>query len=312
MKTELPPLQRIAEVFPYLAEQYTSLTHITNTHAPVVLRGESGTGKSLLAQCIHDDSARATFRCTKRNLSQIPNDLLPSELFGHMHGSFSGSRRNRIGLIEHCNQGTLIIEDFTEMSPLAQAMLLQFLDDRTIYRVGENEPRSIDVRIIVTTNKDVHEAIETRHLREDLWFRLSVGHEFTLPPLCDIPGCHLKSVLAQMVKNVRESEPQFGCNGHFEIDDAVLEYAALHVRGNFRGLLKLAHHIALIDAEHIGFHQLPDWLRSTGDIPAHVWKQMKRDERKKCAPQILASHNGNISQAALSLGISRSTFQHYL
>jgi DNA-binding NtrC family response regulator len=148
----------------------------------VLLQGDSGTGKDLLAQAIHYESNRKDRPFMPINCTALPEELLESELFGHEKGAFTDAKKTKKGLFELADGGTLFLDEIGDMKPGLQSKLLRFLEDRTFKRVGGKEDIEVDVRIIAATNRDLETAIEERTFREDLYYRLSVI-PITLPPL---------------------------------------------------------------------------------------------------------------------------------
>ena len=152
------------------------------SNAPVLLRGESGTGKGMLARALHAQSPRRDAPFVTVNCPTLTEELLSSELFGHAKGSFTGAVADRAGKVEAASGGTLFLDELGEMSPSIQARLLRFLQDKQFERVGETTTRTADVRVVAATNRDLERAVRESHFREDLLFRLNVL-EVTLPAL---------------------------------------------------------------------------------------------------------------------------------
>lgn len=155
---------------------------VANSQATVLVTGESGTGKEVIARAIHNMSSRRKKPFVAINCSAIPENLLESELFGHAKGSFTGASEKKTGLFEEAEGGTLFLDEIGDMNVLLQAKLLRVIQDRKIRRVGENQPRPVDVRIISATHKDLTKEVEEGRFREDLYFRLKVIPIF-IPPL---------------------------------------------------------------------------------------------------------------------------------
>jgi two-component system, NtrC family, response regulator AtoC len=162
----------------------TQVAQVAKVDVPVLMLGESGTGKEVVARLIHKMSARAHRTFLKVNCAAVPADLLESELFGYEPGAFTGANRAKPGKFELCNKGTILLDEIGEMPPLLQAKLLHVLQDQTFSRLGGRTTINVDVRILAATNIDVQQALATRKLREDLYYRLNA---FTLlvPPLRD-------------------------------------------------------------------------------------------------------------------------------
>ncbi len=157
---------------------------VANVDIPVLLLGESGTGKEVLARLIHKLSPRAHRTFLKVNCAAVPADLLESELFGYEAGAFTGANHAKPGKFELCNKGTILLDEIGEMPPLLQAKLLHVLQDQTFSRLGSRAVIKVDVRILAATNINIPEAIATKRLREDLYYRLN-AFTLSLPPLRD-------------------------------------------------------------------------------------------------------------------------------
>ncbi len=157
---------------------------VANVDIPVLLLGESGTGKEVLARLIHKLSPRAHRTFLKVNCAAVPADLLESELFGYEPGAFTGANHAKPGKFELCNRGTILLDEIGEMPPLLQAKLLHVLQDQQFSRLGSRSVIKVDVRILAATNINIPEALATKRLREDLYYRLN-AFTLTLPPLRD-------------------------------------------------------------------------------------------------------------------------------
>lgn len=167
---------------PALMQVLSRVEAVARTNANVLILGESGVGKELVARAIHERSTRRDQVLVKVNCPSIPRDLFESEFFGHLKGAFTGAYRDRIGRCELADKGSLFLDEVGEIPLDLQAKLLQVLQDRQFCRVGEDRTRNVDVRIIVATNRDLLEAVQQRHFREDLYYRLSV-FPIEVPPL---------------------------------------------------------------------------------------------------------------------------------
>jgi DNA-binding NtrC family response regulator len=155
---------------------------VANVDIPVLLLGESGTGKEVLGRLIHKLSPRAHRTFLKVNCAAVPADLLESELFGYEAGAFTGATHPKPGKFELCNKGTILLDEIGEMPPLLQAKLLHVLQDQQFSRLGSRSVIKVDVRILAATNIDIPEALATKRLREDLYYRLN-AFTLQLPPL---------------------------------------------------------------------------------------------------------------------------------
>lgn len=165
-----------------MKEIYKLILEISDSDAPVLIQGETGTGKELVANAIKATSKRKRNPFLKINCAVFPQDLLASELFGHIKGAFTSAETNRVGRFELANTGTIFLDEISEMPIQMQAHLLRILQDGTFERIGDSKTRSTDVRIISATNQNVEQAILDNKLREDLFFRINVV-PITVPPL---------------------------------------------------------------------------------------------------------------------------------
>lgn len=186
----LAKFQRLIGRSKPMEEVYDLIEHVAPTEATVLIRGESGTGKELAAQSIHDLSRRASGPFIKVNCAALVESLLESELFGHVRGAYTGAIRDRVGRFELAKGGTIFLDEIGDLSPAVQVKLLRVLQEREIERVGESEPRKVDVRVIAATHHALEEQIEADKFRQDLYYRLRVV-DIRLPPLrehrSDIP-----------------------------------------------------------------------------------------------------------------------------
>ena len=155
---------------------------VADSDVSVLLRGESGVGKEVIARELHRRSPRRTKPFVKVNCAALPADLLESELFGHERGAFTGAGTTRIGKFEFAQNGTIMLDEIGEMPPALQAKLLHVLQDREFTRLGSNRPVEVDVRVLAATNRDLEAMMRAGTFREDLYYRLQVI-ELRIPPL---------------------------------------------------------------------------------------------------------------------------------
>jgi two-component system, NtrC family, response regulator AtoC len=167
---------------PVVERIYDLINRATQTNITVMLTGETGTGKELVAKAIHYNSVKASCPFVAVNMAAIPKDLVESELFGHEKGAFTGANFRRIGKFEEANGGTLFLDELAEMELALQAKLLRALQEREVVRIGSNKPISFDCRIIVATNKNLLESVRAGTFRQDLYYRL-YGLPIEIPPL---------------------------------------------------------------------------------------------------------------------------------
>ena len=196
---------------------YALIESVGKVDTTVLITGESGTGKELVAEALHAESPRRNRPLVKVDCTAIPEELLESELFGHKKGSFTGADRDRLGRILQADGGSLFLDEIGDISPRMQLRLLRFLQERTFYPVGQDQPIQVDVRVMTATNADLKEKVRQDQFREDLYFRLRVV-DIILPPLRerreDIP------LLAQHFLNVFDTKMKKGVNG---FSDSVME-----------------------------------------------------------------------------------------
>src|SRR5690606_25945130 len=160
---------------------------IAPSEATVMITGESGTGKEVMSRYIHRKSKRKDGPFIAVNCAAIPENLLESELFGHEKGAFTGASARRIGKFEESHDGTLLLDEVSEMHPMLQAKLLRAIQEREITRIGSNDAVKVDVRIVATSNRNLQDSVSKGEFREDLYFRLNVVN-IALPALRERPS----------------------------------------------------------------------------------------------------------------------------
>ncbi len=174
-----------------LRDVMAAVRQVARTNSPVLILGETGTGKEVVARTVHNQSPRANGPFLRVNCGAIPHELIDSELFGHERGSFTGALATRRGWFERADGGTLFLDEIGELTPAAQVRLLRVLQDGSFTRVGGEHPLNVDVRLVAATNRNLHHAVRDGLFREDLWFRIAV-FPIPLPPLrervLDIPA----------------------------------------------------------------------------------------------------------------------------
>ncbi|HSH70205.1 MAG TPA: sigma-54 dependent transcriptional regulator [Deferrisomatales bacterium] len=184
------PVERIGEIVgrsSSMQEVYQRILRVAPTDSTVLITGESGTGKELVARAIHDHSARKNKSFVAVDCTALAENLLESELFGHVKGSFTGAIRTKTGLFKVADGGTLFLDEISNLSATTQAKLLRVLQEREITPIGGTTPSPIDIRLVVATNQDLKERVDAGAFREDLYFRLNII-PISLPPLRDRQG----------------------------------------------------------------------------------------------------------------------------
>src|SRR5271165_4585527 len=229
---------------------------------PVLILGESGTGKEVLSLLIHHLSPRANFPFLKVNCAAVPADLLESELFGYEAGAFTGATKSKPGKFELCEQGTILLDEIGEMPPALQAKLLHFLQDHRFSRLGSRTTTKADVRILAATNIRVEEALASKMLREDLYYRLS-GFTMQIPPLRDrkkeIPLL-LEHFMKRNAAQFSSPERRFSA----KLIQACLSYSW---PGNLRQLENFVRRYLVLGDEELAISELRINQRSNGDLP---------------------------------------------
>jgi two-component system response regulator AtoC len=239
LRAELQETGRLGDLVgrsPVMTQIFDVIRRVAKSNAPVLITGASGTGKEVAARTIHRLSRRAAKPFVAFNCGAISPTLIESELFGHERGSFTGADKRRVGYFEEAAGGTLFLDEITEMGAELQVKLLRVLEDRTLRRVGGSQELKVDVRLISATNRDPHEAIRAKKLREDLFYRLNV-FPLPLPTLNerpeDIP------LLAEHFRKLIEDQERGGVSGWEPMALEMLQ--AYEWPGNVRELRNVVH-----------------------------------------------------------------------
>ena len=271
----------------------------------VLLEGESGTGKDLLAHVIHSRSPRRDAAMIKIHCPSIPADLVESELFGHEKGAFTDARSAKVGKIEMASGGTLYLDQIQDLEPAHQAKLLRVVEEQTFERLGGTATVTVDVRIVSSSNVDLREAVRTGAFREDLYHRLSVL-PLTLPPLRNrrediVPLAEL-FLARQRERGVTQALS-------FE-DEALSALRGYHWPGNVRELRSAVERACVVSSsDEIPLRALPGQIL---EQPATLWAGRERRPSLKAVEEayiryVLEGVEGNQTRAAAILGISRKS-----
>jgi len=286
---------------------------VSPMNSTVLIQGETGTGKELVARTIHHNSARRDQQFVAFNAAAIPEGLAEAELFGHVKGAFTGAINSRVGRFEMADKGTLFIDEVSSMSMALQAKLLRALQEREVERVGTNKPLRINTRVVVATNDDLLALVKDGNFREDLYYRLNVVRVM-LPPLRDrredIP------MLAQHF--VQQSCESNNVPLKRLSQEALRTLMSYHWPGNIRQLQNaIEHGVALSPTDEIVPSVLPEELQApaglnavpmppTPDEGINFASTMTQVERQLIL-RYLAKAGGNKRQAARLLNLSRTT-----
>jgi len=224
---------------------------IADYDVPVLILGESGSGKEVVARFLHSRSAKARHPFLKVNCAALPGPLLESELFGYERGAFTGAVRSNPGKFEICKSGTILLDEIGEISPTLQAKLLHVLQDKSVCRLGGNTPIKVDARVIAATNVDIHEALESGALRQDLYYRLNT-FVLRIPPLRSRP----EEIPLLLEHFIGRFAPLYGCpvvRPTQNLVSACLEYSW---PGNIRELQSFTQRFLIQGDEELSIREL--------------------------------------------------------
>jgi DNA-binding NtrC family response regulator len=288
---------------PPMVEIYKTVSHVADTDATVVIEGETGTGKELVARMIHRLSRRANQTFQPVDCASIAPSLLESELFGAMRGAFTGADRDRIGIFESAHRGTVFLDEIGDIELSFQVKLLRFLQEREIRPVGASRAKEVDVRVLAATNRDLQRLVDEGKFREDLWFRLNTMR-IVMPPLrerrSDVP------LLARFFLNKY--------NARYQREVKVMDSGLRALQdytwpGNVRQLQHVMERLTIL-ASRVDGEEVQDALTAmeSRDRPVETLAEAEEDQIRK----VLTATGGNKSKAAQILGIERKTLYRKL
>jgi two-component system NtrC family response regulator len=290
----------------------TLIAKVAPTDSTVLVLGETGTGKELVARAIHEQSLRAEKPFVAVNCGALPESLIESELFGHRRGAFTGADEHRVGLFEVASGGTIFLDEIGELPKAMQAKLLRVLESGEIRRVGDNESFTVDVRVVCATHRDLEEMVVEGEFREDLMFRINT-FEIRLPPLRERTD-DIAELARHLLKRFR---PAARSNDKLFTAEAIQSLQTHTWPGNVRELANVIEHAAIlcdelpIDAEHLpsrfGSRRLRGPHFKTVGPP-----QTLREIELQVIQQTLDKYSGNKPKAAEELGISLKTLYNKL
>ncbi|HET8775334.1 MAG TPA: sigma-54 dependent transcriptional regulator [Thermoanaerobaculia bacterium] len=309
---EEPPASRIIGVHASMIEMYKAMARVAPLTVPVLILGESGSGKELVAQSIHDLGDRASGPFVAINCGAIPDTLLESELFGAVRGAFTDARHDRRGALSRADGGTLFLDEIGDISPSFQVKLLRFLQDGVVTPLGAEKSHRVHVRVVAATHRDLKQRVAAGEFREDLYYRLA-GYEIAVPPLrerrSDIPMLveHFRRRIAEELKRDVPGPAQ-----------AVLDvFAAYTWPGNVRQLEQVLRRIAIDTGALTDADVSAQMLRTTnvgrGFSPPPPAPESPQelgsldDAERRHIEGVLRATGGNQTQAAFILGIERKT-----
>lgn len=307
-------LERVIGASAPFAEVVRQIEKIAGSPSAVLLTGETGTGKEVLAEAIHDLSPRADGPLVKVHCAAIPETLIESELFGHAKGAFTGAIRSKPGVFEQSDGGTLFLDEIGELSLAVQVKLLRVLQSHVAQRIGETHERHVDVRVVAATNRDLEVAISEGEFRRDLYYRLNVV-AIRVPPLRargDDAALLARHFLALETQRAKRT-------GLVGFDDQALQLLSSHNwPGNVRELQNaVARAVALAEGPLIGPEDLPDSIRGARLAEGEESITLPRDvtladAERRLIEQALDDHDGSKKEAANQLGISLATLYRKL
>jgi len=290
-----------------MQQVFRAIAKAASTSATGLISGESGTGKELVARAIHYHSPRAASPFVPVNCGAIPEELLESELFGHVKGAFTGALETRAGFFQTADGGTIFLDEISETSLSMQVKLLRVLQDRDVVMVGSTRPRKVDVRILASTNKDLTGLVKKALFREDLFFRINVI-TIDLPPLRERGEDILLLIhhfTARFAEELGKSVPQFS-------DQALQVLRNYHWPGNVRELENVIQRlIVMTDGGLIEVPDLPSLMRFSA-LQGVGFHRTLAEVEEEYIRNVLASVNGNKTRASKVLGIDRKTLREKL
>jgi DNA-binding NtrC family response regulator len=301
---DLPETEMIGSS-PRMVEIYKQISKVAPTDATVLIEGETGTGKDLIARMIHRNSRRATHPFVPVDCGAIAPSLLESELFGTLKGAYTGADRDRMGVFEAANNGTVFLDEIGDIEFGFQLKLLRFLQEREVRPLGSPRARKVDVRVVAATNRDMQKMVDEQKFREDLWYRLNVVR-ISVPPLCERASDIPLLVHYFLVRY----------NGRYSLDTKLTESGLKAMEGyswpgNIRQLQHMMERLTIL---------APGGRIDTAAVRQAIEQMDSRegaseslaDTEAEQIRRVLAATNGNKSRAAKILGIERKTLYRKL
>ncbi len=287
------------------------IERVAATGARVLITGENGTGKELVARALHAQSGKAKAPFVEVNCAAIPSELIESELFGHMKGSFTGAIQDRAGKFEQADGGTLFLDEIGDMSLAAQAKVLRVLQEGEVTRIGGAKSRKVDVRIIAATNKRLDEEIAAGRFREDLYYRLNVV-PITVPPLRE-----RREDIPMLVQHFLERlSKESGLPLRTVDDEAMARLASLEWQGNIRELRNTVERLLILasgprivrtDVDRLVGTRAGDATTGLGSLDAFTtYEEFKLAAERAFLTAKLKQHDWNVAETARAIDMPRS------
>jgi DNA-binding NtrC family response regulator len=301
---DLPETQMIGSS-PRMIEIYKTISRVAPTDATVLIEGETGTGKELIARMIHQNSKRSQQPFVPVDCGAIAPSLLESELFGTLKGAYTGADRDRMGVFEAAHGGTVFLDEIGDIDVGFQLKLLRFLQEREIRPLGSPRARKVDVRVIAATNRDVQKMVEEGKFREDLWYRLNVVR-LTVPPLCERPT-DIPLLVHYFLKRYNE---RYQLDARLA-DSGVKAMEEYSWPGNIRQLQHMMERLTIL---------APGGRIDASAVRQSIEEMVSRDAAGETLAdteseqirRVLGATSGNKSRAAKILGIERKTLYRKL
>ncbi len=289
-----------------MRDVFDAIRRVAPTDSTVLVTGETGTGKELVARAVHQSSARAAGPLLAVNCAALAEGLLESELFGHVRGAFTGAVADKPGLFEAAEAGTLLLDEIGDMSLGLQQRLLRVLQEREVLPVGSVRPKRIDVRVVAATRRDLRREVAEGRFREDLFYRLNV-FPIALPPLRERPG-DIPLLIEAALTPLRKQRPRLSCSPF-----AMRVLRAYAWPGNVRELFSVLESAAIrADGDRIEAQHLPEEVRAALDRGRSLNGRRYRAQEPAldeaaAIEAALAQEGGSRSRAAELLGMGRTT-----
>ncbi|HLX46259.1 MAG TPA: sigma-54 dependent transcriptional regulator [Bryobacteraceae bacterium] len=288
-----------------MIEIYKTLSKVAPTDATVLIEGETGTGKELIARMIHRNSRRSQQAFVPVDCGSIAPSLLESELFGTLKGAYTGADRDRMGVFEAANNGTVFLDEIGDIDVGFQLKLLRFMQEREIRPLGSSRAKKIDVRVIAATNRDVQKMVDEGKFREDLWYRINVVR-LTVPPLCERAG-DIPLLVHYFLKRYNE---RYKLETRLA-DSGVKSMQEYSWPGNVRQLQHMMERLTILAPkgriDDVAVRQAIEQM-DTRESASETLADTEADQIRR----VLTATNGNKSRAAKILGIERKTLYRKL